>query len=76
MFVGTWNVGGEKLKEDLSLYDWLLPKNDMKDTPDMYIIGLQEIVELNPNFVMISSNTQWVQNWKNIITNNLDAIDK
>jgi hypothetical protein len=45
-------------------------------TPDIYCIGLQEIVELNASNVLISSNSQRVEYWKNLLINNLKAIDK
>ena len=43
--MGTWNVGGKEPKEGLMLFEWLFPMGDMK-TPDIYIIGFQEIVDL------------------------------
>ncbi len=48
----------------------------MDQTPDIYCIGLQEIVELNASNVLISSNSQRVEYWKNLLINNLKAIDK
>jgi hypothetical protein len=76
IFLGSWNVGGQNLKDEISLYEWLYPKNKVKKTPDIYCIGLQEIVELNANFILLSSNQHRVEYWRNMVKNNLEAIDK
>ena len=48
IFVGTWNTGCTNINKytELSLDSWLKPKND-KIIPNIYLIGLQEVVELN-----------------------------
>ena len=48
IFVGTWNTGCTNINKypGLSLDSWLKPKND-KIIPNIYFIGLQEVVELN-----------------------------
>jgi hypothetical protein len=76
LYIGTWNVGGRDFKEEIDLREWLYPKNKFKKTPDIYIVGLQEIVELNANFLLISSNQHKVDYWKNTIKNSLAGIDK
>jgi hypothetical protein len=45
-------------------------------TPDIYIIGLQEIVSLNAKNIMLSSNSSKVDFWRNLICKNLGEIDK
>src|SRR5688572_13114966 len=45
LFVGSWNYAGKEVKESALFLDWLLPVKDT-NTPDIYIIGLQEIVDL------------------------------
>ena len=62
-------------KDELNLFSWLRP-DSMEHSPDIYCIGLQEIVELNASNVLISSNTQRVEYWKNLISNTLKTIDK
>jgi hypothetical protein len=57
------------------LFHWLLPNKDMK-TPDIYIIGLQEIVSLNAKNIVLSSNSSKVDFWKYLIIRNLGEIDK
>ena len=48
---------------------------DMK-TPDIYIVGFQEIVDLNAKNIVLSSNTSKVDFWKNLIIKHLNEIDK
>ena len=51
VFVGTWNVNGKKVNEDLS--PWLRPRGQGK-RPDVYVIGFQEMVELNAQSVLLN----------------------
>jgi len=76
MFVGTWNVAGQTFYKDLSLMEFLFPSSLNKSAPDMYLIGLQEIVALSANYVLISSNQPKVDQWKIILKNNLDKINR
>jgi hypothetical protein len=77
-YVGTYNLGGKDHKEPLELLDWLLPDEVkfLEKKPEMYIIGLQEIVELNASNILISSNSSKVDYWRNTFQSNLDAIGK
>ena len=75
MFIGTWNVGATTFSGS-KLLDWLLPLKDMKNTPDIYMIGLQEIVSLNATNILLTSNSSKVDLWRNLITNTLNSIDK
>jgi hypothetical protein len=75
IFIGTWNVNGKELKEGVMLYEWLYPHKQDK-TPDIYIIGLQEIVSLNAQNIVLLSNSTKVEFWRNLITKNLNGIDK
>lgn len=61
VFVGTWNVAGKTLPEDLDLENWLKPS----EPSDIYVIGFQEIVPLNAGNVfgsedMAGSTDKWV----------------
>jgi hypothetical protein len=82
VFIGSWNVGGAHLKDNIDLSAWLHPKGkgsvnqNSNKTPDIYCIGLQEIVELNANYLLISSNSSKVEFWRNAIKNTLDTVDK
>ena len=77
-FVGTYNLGGKDFKEPLDLLDWLLPDElkGLEKISDIYMIGLQEIVELNASNILISSNTSKVDYWRSTLQSNLDAIGK
>ena len=45
------------------------------ETPDIYIIGLQEIVDLNAkNIIVFTSNSTRVESWNNLITKNLKEL--
>lgn len=77
-FIGTYNLGGSEFKDPLDLLDWLLP-DELKGTeklPEMYIIGLQEVVPLNASNILITSNSLKVDYWKNTLQSNLDSIGK
>lgn len=77
IFIGTWNVAAKDIKMQINLQDWLAKDINVIDkTPDIYCIGLQEIVELNANFLLIYSNLQVVDHWKQLITLTLKEIDK
>ncbi|KAI6047496.1 SacI homology domain-containing protein [Pisolithus marmoratus] len=47
LFVGTWNVNGRPPSE--SLQPWLFPRDG---APDMFVLGFQEIVLLNPQQIV------------------------
>lgn len=56
------------------LFEWLFPLKEMK-SPDIYVIGLQEIVSLNAKNIVLSSNSSQVDSWRNLIQKNLNEID-
>lgn len=75
IFIGSWNVAGKDFPENFSLIQWLFPKENMQ-LPDLYVIGFQEICNLNAKNIVISSNTHKVDNWKNIVSYNLNQLGK
>jgi len=77
LYIGSWNTGGIDIKDNMDLNEWLYP-NPIKDmrTPDIYIICLQEIVNLNAKNIIISSNAKKVDQWRNILTKVVNFIDK
>ena len=78
VFIGTYNLGGRDFRDCIDLLDWLLPieLKALHNLPELYVIGLQEIVELNASNILITSNSPKVEYWKNTIQTNLDAIGK
>ena len=79
MFVGSWNTGNTNLNsnEGLCLDSWLKPKND-QIIPNIYLIGLQEVVELNTaNVISNSEDKQKVlKEWGIKIEKTLKTIGK
>lgn len=45
-------------------------------TPDIFVIGFQEVVDLNANTMFISSNAEKTKAWKRLIRSTLESIDK
>ena len=74
IFIGSWNVGSTSLAKypNLDLDSWLIPKNhDM--IPDIYIVGLQEVIELSAgNIVLNLEDTEKVlYEWEKKIENSI-----
>ena len=76
IFVGTYNLSGKTIDNAIDIVTWLLsykenPLNDQSNLndiiPDFYIIGFQEIVDLNSANLLIKSNTDKKNNLKNLI---------
>lgn len=51
-------------------------KNINSIPPDIYVICLQEVVNLNANNLLLYSNTEVIKNWKNQIKTSLESIGK
>lgn len=69
IFIGTWNVGG--FHPNLN-YDFGKDFFDFEnETPDLIVIGLQEMVDLNAKNVVAASNEKIMKIWENVISNNL-----
>ncbi|KAL5195345.1 Type IV inositol polyphosphate 5-phosphatase 3 [Glycine soja] len=66
--VGTWNVGGKLPPDDLDIDDWL----GINEPADIYVLGLQEIVPLNPGNIFGAEDTRPVLKWENIIRDTLN----
>lgn len=63
IFAGTFNVSGKIPPEDIK--DWICPKgsSNCKPPPDLYAIGLEEVVELTPGH-MLSTDPYIKQYWE------------
>ncbi|OIV98816.1 hypothetical protein TanjilG_25062 [Lupinus angustifolius] len=68
--VGTWNVGGRLPHDDLDIHDWL----GVNEPADIYVLGLQEIVPLNPGNIFGAEDTRPVPKWENIIRETLNRV--
>ncbi|GLJ15984.1 hypothetical protein SUGI_0264610 [Cryptomeria japonica] len=63
MFVGTWNVGGRTPKDTLDLENWL----GKKESCDIFVIGLQEIVPLKARKIFGAQNSRAADKWDALI---------
>ncbi|KAE9611369.1 putative inositol-polyphosphate 5-phosphatase [Lupinus albus] len=68
--VGTWNVGGKLPTDDLDIEDWL----GTNHPADIYVLGFQEIVPLNPGNIFGAEDTRPVPKWENIIRETLNRV--
>lgn len=71
LWVGTFNLNGRTEGIDDDLSPWLFPPALGKASPDMYVVGFQEIVELSPQQIMNSDPTRR-QLWEQAVKNNLN----
>jgi phosphatidylinositol-bisphosphatase len=60
VFIGSWNVNGKAPPRDVS--SWLQADHESKGgQPDVYVLGFQEIVDLNASSLMIDHNAHEVR---------------
>ena len=62
MWIGTWNVNGQLLREDV--VKWI--RNTSELSTDMYVLGLEEMVPLNLWTILFergveSKREEWIQ---------------
>ncbi|KAM3726739.1 Synaptojanin [Dirofilaria immitis] len=69
IWVGTWNINGGKNFSDVTfrnqtnLADWLFPQHvsalagENANMPDVYVVGLEEIIDLNASNIVSASTT-------------------
>jgi len=73
IFIGTWNMAGVSMDSNEKFTEWLYPVKNMK-APDIYVIGFQEIVELVFSNILFNSNANTVNNYRTLLTKNLQKI--
>ena len=56
LWMGTWNVNGKRIDENIS--HWLLGSVTGVPTADMYVIGLEEMVDLTATTVVMETQSQ------------------
>ena len=78
LFIGTYNLSGKNIDNAIDLVTWLLsykdnPLNSQNNLnnicPEFYILGFQEIVDLNSANLLIKSNTDKKDKLKTLINN-------
>lgn len=73
MFVGTFNVSATSHPIKESLEDWLFPaSNDKYAAPELYAIGLQELIELNAGSFLTSDSSKPAQ-WGEFLNKQLNS---
>lgn len=75
VFILSWNIGGFK-PSNLDLVDLNFLNFENYGNPDIVAVGFQEVVNLNMKNMMSTNNDKLVSLWENIITTNLNKIDK
>ncbi|KAI9172009.1 Inositol-1,4,5-trisphosphate 5-phosphatase 1 [Paramyrothecium foliicola] len=71
MWVGTFNLNGRTEGVDEDLSPWLFPPSLGKASPDVYVVGFQEIVELSPQQIM-NSDPSRKQLWEQAVKRTLN----
>ena len=78
LFIGTYNLSGKTIENAIDIVTWLLSykenpldnHNNLNNiSPDFYILGFQEIVDLNSANLLIKSNTDKKNKLKVLINN-------
>ena len=71
----TWNVGGIPIKQ-YNISDLFTKHKCYKEnnSPDIIVISMQEIVALNISNILIASNQDYVNFWKNLIKSTVKEV--
>ena len=80
IFIGNFNLSGKSIDNAIDIVNWLTSykenpldkknNNNLKDiSPEFYILGFEEIVDLNSAHLLIKSNTEKKNNIKTLINN-------
>ncbi|KAL9237640.1 hypothetical protein vseg_012165 [Gypsophila vaccaria] len=68
VFVATWNVAGKSPPSNMNLDDWL----HASPAADIYVLGFQEIVPLNPSNILGSEDNGPAKKWVSLIRKTLN----
>ncbi|KAJ3122412.1 inositol polyphosphate 5-phosphatase [Nowakowskiella sp. JEL0407] len=72
IWCGTWNVNGKKPRD---VKEWLWRNGGVNmEKPDIYVIGIQEMIELTPNAVITIDTLKLKEFWSDMILNDLNQI--
>ncbi|VEU22516.1 DEKNAAC103695 [Brettanomyces naardenensis] len=69
IFAGTFNLSGAS--QGTSLAEWLFPEQLGTSYPDIYLVGFQEVIELNASSILKNDGSAG-QYWKNAVQKQLD----
>lgn len=68
VMIGTWNVAGRVPPDELELDEWLCTR----ESADMYIFGLQEVVPLSAGNVLGQEDRRPIRKWETAIRRTLN----
>lgn len=75
--VHSWNVNGSKHHtEKLDITEWLFPCLNEAHAPDIFLVGLEEVVDLNAANIVFNSNSKNIELWHNLLLSNLNKVEK
>lgn len=73
IFVGTFNVNATSPHPSMNLTDWLFPPENLDNgLPDIYAIGLQELIELNAGSILTADASKPLK-WAQLIEEQLNS---
>lgn len=72
IFVGTFNVNAANPMQPIDLTTWLFPPENYNKLPDIFSIGIQEIIELNAGSILAADSTRATM-WTKLIENQLNS---
>lgn len=75
LWMGTWNVNGKKIDENINI--WMTVSVTGKPTADIYVVGLEEMVDLTATTVVLEAQSQKRAGiWLEMISNALNKSAK
>ena len=75
LWMGTWNVNGKKIDENINI--WMTGSVTGKPTADIYVVGLEEMVDLTATSVVLEAQSQKRAGiWLEMISNALNKSAK
>ena len=72
VWTGTWNTNGKPPPDSLDISAWL----DVASSPDLVVVGFQEIVPLTPGKVLMQEDAQATGQWETIIERCLNGAER
>lgn len=73
VYVGTYNVNAAAASPNVDLLSWLFPPENFSiGCPDIYAIGLQELIELNAGSILGADTTKPTQ-WARLLEGQLNS---
>ena len=75
LWMGTWNVNGKKIDENINI--WMTGSVTGTPTADIYVVGLEEMVDLTATTVVLEAQSQKRAGiWLEMISNALNKSAK